>query len=157
MKTRVEFKSAAFPKYPNEGDEIVNEHLWGKRLAEFVRDTLPKYGVQTEDISSEDWGWMVDIRHDAFPVWIGCGVMDEPNDDDDDDNDEGEDGDAPPRKCAPSADQLSEFALFVTAEPGFFQKLFKKVDPNPVIASVVSALERMMADHSSHFVEPVWD
>lgn len=45
----------------------------------------------------------------------------------------------------------------MTAEPGFFQKLFKKVDPNPVIASVVSALEKMMADRSSLFVDPVWD
>lgn len=78
------------PQVPQRGDEIVNEHLWGKRLAEFVRDTLPQYGVQKENISSEDWGWMADIRHDAFPVWIGCGILDEPDGDDD----EVEDGDA---------------------------------------------------------------
>lgn len=76
MHTRVEFKSAAFPKYANEDTELVNSHCWGKRLAEFIRDTLPQYGIDTEDILCEDWGWLVNLKHSPFPLWIGCGVVD---------------------------------------------------------------------------------
>lgn len=153
MKSRVEFKSAAFPKYPDEGNELINEHCWGKRLAEFIRDTLPSYGAPTGEIICEDWGWMVDLKHDAFPLWVGCGVMDEPGESLEDEGD----ADESPAPHLPVQSSLTEFAMFVTAEPGFLQKLFKKVDPQPAIATVVTALERMIADHPSKFLEPSWD
>ena len=154
MRSRAEFQSAAFPKYPNESGEIVNQNCWGKRLAEFVRDTLPHYGVITEGISCEDWGWMVDLKHEAFPLWIGCGVMDE----DDENTEEGdEEEEASHTTHSSSPGSPTEFVIFVTAEPGFFQKLFKKVDTGPAITEVVTALERMMADHPSAFLNPNWD
>ena len=137
MQTHVEFKSRAFPKYPNEDEETVNETRWGKRLAEYVRDNLPKYGVQTEDILCEDWGWLVNTKNDAYPLWIGCGPVD------DSDEEEPKDGD------------LIAFALFVAAEPSFLKRLFKKVDTTPGIVKVTQALRTMMA--ASHdFESPEW-
>jgi hypothetical protein len=147
MKTQVEFKSKAFPKYENEGEEIINEHLWGKRLAEFVRDTLPQYGIQTKDIGNEDWGWMVDIQHDAFPVSVCCGIMDEPDDEEDV-------GRRQPGALSPG--DPTQFTMFVAAEPGFFQKLFKKVDTKPVSQSVAAAMKRMVEDHPDKFIDPEW-
>lgn len=126
MPDQVFFLSAAFPKYPDEDAETVNEHCWGKRLAEWLRDGLPAQGVKTGEILCEDWGWLVPIVHDAgFPVWVGCGVV------------EGEDDEAP------ASDEL-EFTAFVAAEPGFFKRLFKKVDTRPAIEPVVAALRAMV-------------
>ena len=129
MKTRVEFKSSAFPKYENEDEEIVNTNRWGKRLAEFVRDHLPQYGVETENVLCEDWGWLVYTKSDEFPVWIGCGPMD-------DFEEEG----------THESGTQTEFCMFVEAEPGFFKKLFKKVDTKPAVSKVVAAIRRMIED-----------
>ncbi|MFN0128220.1 MAG: hypothetical protein ACKV19_16215 [Verrucomicrobiales bacterium] len=147
MNTRVEFKSSAFPKYENEDEETVNPNRWGKRLAEFVRDNLPSYGVGTQDILCEDWGWLVNTKNDEFPVWIGCGPLDDFADGDDE-------ADPSPASQASSSD-LTEFCVFVTAEPSFFKKLFKRIDTAPAVAKVVEALEKMIADREE-FQDAEW-
>jgi len=147
MKTRVEFKSSAFPKYENEDDETVNPNRWGKRLAEFIRDHLPSYGVATEDILCEDWGWLVNTKNDEFPVWIGCGPMDDFFDYDEDTE--------PSQKAARSSTEMTEFCVFVTAEPSFFKKLFKRVDTAPAVSKVVAALEKMIANREE-FQDAEW-
>ena len=38
---------------------------------------LPKQGVEVGEIYSEDWGWVVPVKHEAFPLWVGCGNYDE--------------------------------------------------------------------------------
>ncbi|MCB1091999.1 MAG: hypothetical protein KDL87_10735 [Verrucomicrobiae bacterium] len=124
MNRRLTFKSSAFPKYPNEDEETVNENCWGKRLAEWVRDNLPRFDIGTEDILCEDWGWLVSLKNDDFPLWVGCGVVEE----------EGDDGTGE-----------VEFGLFVAAEPGFLKRLFKKVDTAPAVARVEAALEKLVA------------
>ena len=45
--------------------------------------------------------------------------------------------------------------MFVVAEPGFLQKLFKKVDTVPAVSRVVVGLERMVAERGE-FEEPMW-
>ena len=130
MNARVAFKSASFPKYQDEDAETINAHLWGKRLAEYLRDQLPNHGVATAGILCEDFGWIVEIEHEPFPLFIGCGVIDD--EDDCDDANEADDAGGggkteieptPPGPVAadgPAA--LNAFAIFVAAEPGFFQK-----------------------------------
>ena len=76
MKTHVEFRSDSFPPYPSEEDDI-NPGIWGKRLAEFIYTGLKSRGFNVIDPASEDWGWMVEIRNDAFPIWVGCGNYEE--------------------------------------------------------------------------------
>lgn len=145
MNTRVEFKSSAFPKYPDEDAEIVNPGRWGKRLAEYVRDNLPRYGVQTTDILCEDWGWLVNTSHADYPVWIGCGPLDEMVATE-------EESDLGP---VASDTGVSEFAMFVTAEPGFFQRLFKRVDSTPIVQKTSAALKAMV-EASPDFTEVTW-
>lgn len=136
MSASVEFRSAAFPKYPNEDAELVNANLWGKRLAEFIRDHLPKHGIATQDILCEDWGWLVQVKNDGFPLWIGCGVMDGPDSDD-------EDGVSSPHGSA--GDGITEFRVFVEAEPGLVQRWLKQVDTKPAIQRVLDGLRRMIS------------
>jgi hypothetical protein len=72
MRTHVEFRSAKFPPYPGEENDV-NPDLWGKRLAEYLVENLRCHGFETKDFYSEDWGWVVPICHEAFPMWVGCG------------------------------------------------------------------------------------
>jgi hypothetical protein len=72
MRTHVEFRSSKFPAYEGE-EELVNPGLWGKRLAEYLQSKMAENGIGTGEIYAEDWGWAVPLKHDAFPMWIGCG------------------------------------------------------------------------------------
>jgi len=67
MKTQVEFRSDKFPPYDGEQKEI-NPGLWGKRLAEYLQNNLAHYGVKVTGIGSEDWGWMVELENEEFPL-----------------------------------------------------------------------------------------
>jgi|GEM_PF-571020 len=137
MNNTAEFKSTAFPKQPDEDEELVNPHCWGRGLAEWIRVQLPKHGIETKDILCEDWGWVVNLKNEGFPLWIGCGVrtgLDE-------EKSENDDGEA---RTRPAPNALCEFSVFVTAEPGFFQRLFKRVDTKPATQQAVEALHRLL-------------
>lgn len=72
LLTHVEFRSDRFPPFDDEGQQI-DLGLWGKRLAEFLRDELRAVGIEAEEPVAEDWGWIVPIVNDKFRLWIGCG------------------------------------------------------------------------------------
>lgn len=72
MKTFVEFRSDKFPALPGE-EEQINPGIWGKRLADFLREGLRAEGIETTEAISEDWGWIVPVVNPAFNLWIGCG------------------------------------------------------------------------------------
>lgn len=158
----VEFKSASFPKYPNENEELVNDNCWGKRLAEYVNDHLPEHGVPTNGILCEDWGWLVYLNNADFPLWIGCGAMD----DDDDGHGadvEGESADDDPAKLAmpPPTDPklpqgMYEFVMHVNAEPSILKRLFRKVNTAPAVERAERALKDMMAAAPEAFQEVRW-
>ncbi len=76
MLTHVEFRSARFPSYAGEEDEV-NPGRWGKRLAEFIHQGLTSQGISVAEPFSEDWGWRIDVPNEAFPIWIGCGNYEE--------------------------------------------------------------------------------
>jgi len=67
MKTHLEFTSTAFPAYPGEDKEI-NPGIFGKRVAEFLAESLPQQGFKVLCIGAEDWGWMVEIENREFPL-----------------------------------------------------------------------------------------
>jgi len=118
MKTHVEFRSEGFPPYPGEEDKI-NPGCWGKRLAEFIHDGLKAQGIEVIEPASEDWGWMVEIRNEAFPLWIGCANLDgEP------------DG----------------FLCFIEPSTPFVRKLlFKKIPTEPDVARVQRKLDALLS------------
>jgi hypothetical protein len=121
MKTTANFKSSAFPKYPNEDDEILNTDRWGKRLAEFIRDGLPLHGVQTTDIFCEDWGWLVKIHNDTCSVFVACGAMDQEMDEH-------------------AGNPTIDFSASVFAELSFFKRLFTRIDTKPALQQTTAAL-----------------
>ena len=57
MQTYVEFRSDRFPACDGE-EQQVNPGLWGRRLADFLRDSLRAEGFGTEEPFAEDWGWV---------------------------------------------------------------------------------------------------
>ena len=73
MLTHVELRSDLFPAYPGEEEET-NPGRHGKRLAEFLVAGLRKAGLACKEPVAEDWGWRIDVRNDAFTLWIGVGV-----------------------------------------------------------------------------------
>jgi hypothetical protein len=75
VKTQVEFRSAKLPPYPGE-EEQINPGVWGKRLAEYLKERLAETGIATGAIISEDWGRIVPVENAAFDLWIGCGHPD---------------------------------------------------------------------------------
>jgi hypothetical protein len=74
MKTQVEFQSDKFPPYDGEQEEI-NPGCWGRRLAEYIKDTLADLNIATGEIVAEDWGYVLPIQNDAFNMFIGCGQL----------------------------------------------------------------------------------
>jgi hypothetical protein len=76
MQTHVEFRSDRFP--PAEGEEAeVNPGRHGKRLAEFLRRGLRERGFDAGDPVAEDWGWLIPIGNEPFPLSVGCGNYEE--------------------------------------------------------------------------------
>jgi len=45
MQTQVEFRAAKFPPYEGE-EEQINPGLWGKRLAEYLKQQLATQGIE---------------------------------------------------------------------------------------------------------------
>lgn len=71
MRTHVEFRSAKFPSEDEAGE--VNPGRWGIRLAEYLEANLPRYGVKPVGILTEDWGYLVPLEAERFPIAIACG------------------------------------------------------------------------------------
>jgi hypothetical protein len=116
MTILVEFHSNQFP--PDAGEEAqINPGLWGKRLAEYLQASLPRYGIAVHGISPEDWGWMVELENPDFPLWIGCGHQD------------GED---------------REFLCFIEPSQPFVRKWFKKIGTRDHVNRVAAALETLL-------------
>ncbi len=72
MRTHVEFRSSKFPAYETEAEEI-NPGIWGRRLAEYLKQNLAARGLCTGEIFAEDWGCLLPVQDEPFRLWIGCG------------------------------------------------------------------------------------
>ena len=116
MKTHVEFRSDKFPPYDSEEDQI-NPGVWGKRLAEYLQENLPHQGLKVTSIGMEDWGWMIELENEGFPLWIGCGHQ---NGDDD------------------------EFLCFIEPSKPFIRKWLRKIDTRAQVARVAEALKEVL-------------
>jgi hypothetical protein len=116
MLTHVEFRSDRFPPYEGE-EEDVNPDLWGKRLAEFVREKLLTKGIRTEEPFSEDWGWQVNVVNDGFALWIGCGRYQEYPD---------------------------WYLCLIEPHTPYIHRLFKKVDVRERVAALQAALDEIL-------------
>jgi hypothetical protein len=116
--THVEFRSDRFPAYEGEEDQI-NLDLWGKRLAEFLREKLPAEGFRTEEPIAEDWGWRIDVVNDRFKLWIGCGHYQEYPD---------------------------GYLCFIEPHTPHVRKLFRVVDTQECVTSLQRALDTILSE-----------
>lgn len=71
MRTHVEFRSAKFPSEEKDGE--MNPGRWGRRLASYLEENLPRFGVRPVGSLMEDWGYRVPLEAERFPISICCG------------------------------------------------------------------------------------
>jgi hypothetical protein len=79
----IHIRSAKFPILPGEEEELVNEGMYGKALAEYLQGKLIALGYEAPFIICEDWGWWVELKNApfGFGVCIYCwSESDEPLD-----------------------------------------------------------------------------
>ncbi|MFO6447934.1 hypothetical protein ACLBKU_12390 [Erythrobacter sp. NE805] len=72
MRTHLEFRSKSLLDAHDDPDLPQ-----GKAVAALLISKLPSAGFEVEDSVPEDWGWWVRLRHDPFPLRIGCGFYPE--------------------------------------------------------------------------------
>jgi hypothetical protein len=121
MRTHVEFLSNDFP--PEDGEEErIYPGRYGKRLADFLAAELPSQGFSVRCVSPEDWGWVVEIENDAFPLWIGCGNYEA-----------FENG----------------FLCFIEPSKPFLRKWFSKIDTKSTVERLASAVDTLLQDHGN--------
>lgn len=117
MKTQVEFRSAKFPPYEGE-EEQINPGLWGKRLAEYLVQKLSDKGIKTDGILGEDWGYYIPVQNEGFKLAICCGHQ---NGDDD------------------------EFLCFTDPASPVVKKLFKTIDATAQLSRLTEALQQVLS------------
>ena len=66
----IHIKSAKFPVLPGEDDELVNECMYGKALAQYIETELKKRFYIVPFIGCEDWGWWVEIEGQPFSLGV---------------------------------------------------------------------------------------
>ncbi|HYO17679.1 MAG TPA: hypothetical protein VES02_03305 [Dermatophilaceae bacterium] len=127
MRTQAEFRSSKFPPYEDE-DEQLNPGVWGRRLAEYLGESLTSNGMRVEPIIAEDWGWYIPLELDGVRLAVCCGHQD---------------GDA------------GEFVLFTDPSRPTVRRGFRKVDVTPQLTALTDALDEILtADPDIHDV--VW-
>jgi hypothetical protein len=126
------FKSPELGVIPGE-DEETNPLRYGKFVANWISDRLNTVGFNTA-VNPEDWGWRIDCLSEPYPIWIGCGNMEE------------EDGQGNFKE--PDINNLT-LQCFVSADKPFFKSLFKKLDATEQIIQVAIALKKLIenTDH----------
>lgn len=117
MKTVVTFRSAKFPPYEGE-EEQINPGLWGKRLAEYLVARLAEQGIETEPLVAEDWGWYVPLKNEGFRLALCCGHQDGHDD---------------------------EFLCFTEPSRPVVKKFFKQIDATPQLTRVTTVLQQILA------------
>ena len=129
LDTIVRFRSPQFPSHNSnvEGPNFENG-VYGKRLAEYFCGRLPSYGFQVADCFAEDWGWMVELKHDRkFPFFVGCGHA------------EGQD---------------DNYLCFIEPSKPVIRRWFKKMDVRDDILALKNALAKILEnDPQIHSIE----
>jgi hypothetical protein len=121
MKTHVEFRSARFPPYEKEEDEI-NPGRWGKRLAEFLAERLARSGFPSGEIYAEDWGWAIPIENDGFSLWVGCGNYEE---------------------------HADGFLVFIEPSKPVIRRLWRKISTEVRVTALAAAIESILSREPS--------
>jgi hypothetical protein len=78
MQKFIHVRSHKFPILPGEKEELVNDGMYGKALAEYLQAKLKDRGYDAPFVCCEDWGWWVELKVApfAFGVCVYCGSED---------------------------------------------------------------------------------
>ncbi|MGF6148354.1 hypothetical protein BP50_001481 [Kingella potus DSM 18304] len=122
MQTTVTFRSNAFA--PVENDTVNAPQCYGKKLAQWLAAELPAHGLAVTDCYAEDWGWEIAFANADFPLYLGCGNMD--------------DGGEPAFRCFITPDRPAVRPL---------KRLFRAVDTRPAVGRLAAALDSVLRAH----------
>jgi hypothetical protein len=75
----IHIRSSRFPILPGEKEELVNDGMYGKALAEYLQSRLRERGYDVPFVCCEDWGWWVELR--GAPFTFGVCIYSGPGED----------------------------------------------------------------------------
>jgi len=70
MNEFIHIRSAKFPILPGEAEELVNEGMYGKAVAEYLQTRLNDRGYDAPFYCCEDWGWWVELKGMPFTFGV---------------------------------------------------------------------------------------
>jgi len=76
----IHIRSDKFPVLPGEEDEIINDGMYGKALAEYLQKELIKQGYKIPFVCAEDWGWWVELDFDSIRTGVCIYALPETSD-----------------------------------------------------------------------------
>ncbi len=108
----LEFESPAFAVIPGE-DEETNPGIYGKALAQWLREHLRAAGVPVGDIIAEDFGWCVPVESKPHSLYVAC---------------------------ASAGDEPGQWRVFAFAEGGVVARILGKDKSAESVASLFAAV-----------------
>lgn len=114
MRTHLEFTAERFGG-PDARPNSINDTIYGAELAEFLSAAVRAKGLDG-NVIEEDWGWIVEIKSDPFPVWLGCASY-------------GED---------------SGWLVFIEPSKPEIRRWFKKIDTRAEVEAAAGMLEEIL-------------
>ena len=115
-------ESKKFPILPGEDAEIINEHMYGKALCQYLQSQLPLAGIHVPGYCNEDWGWWLDVERGTFKM--GLCIYSDP--------------DAPA-----NPERYALLPSIHTAQKWSWAK-FKKVDVSKDVLDLIDVVERVL-------------
>jgi hypothetical protein len=116
VRTHLEFRAERFGG-ANARPNTYNPEIRGEELADFLSAKFREGGLDP-NVIEEDWGWMVELKADPFPLWLGC-------------SNHGDDGD---------------WLVFIEPSQPEIRKWLKKIDTREKVAAVTQRLEQILGD-----------
>jgi len=131
MDKFIKVRSKKIPILPGEKEELVNEGMYGKALAQYLQEKLSKKDYNVPFFCCEDWGWWVEIKDlpFTFGVCIYCQL---------EDNESDEPGTTPYFFCTNAT----------TGEKIWSWKKFRFIDPKPWVEKLHEDLVHIFQNDS---------
>jgi hypothetical protein len=116
VRTHLEFQAERFGGEAARPNRF-NPDIRGRELADFLSRKFRDTGF-SGNVIEEDWGWMVELKADPFPLWLGCASYEE------------NDG----------------WLVFIEPSKPTVRKWLKKIDTRDEVEAVARQLERVLVD-----------
>lgn len=119
METELYLKSELFPSYPGEENHI-NPGRFGKRLAEFTKNTLLANKIEVADLYATDYSYELRLDQFKFSVYISTGNID---------------------------GEKNDFLISISPKEEFKRKLFKKISTKETVSKIYGIIKQELLDN----------